>query len=236
VCNFGDGASNQGTFGETMNMAALWRLPIVFMVSNNQFGMGTALERHSAVTDLRRKGEGFGVPGMECDGMDVVDTHAVLTEAVRLAREERQPVLVEAITYRFRGHSMADPEEYRTKEQVEEWRQRDPIEQFASRLEEEGVLDEGEREKLDEEVVARVDQAVAFADDSPFPTPPSLYDDVYVLGDQLQGWYAIDERGAGVRKGEDVRELAAEDAGDMERFREVAGQAQDEDGGDEEDG
>ena len=91
VCNFGDGASNQGTFGETMNLAALWRLPIVFLVSNNQFGMGTSLERHSAVTDLQRKGEGFGVPGMECDGMDVVDTHAVMGEALRVAREERRP-------------------------------------------------------------------------------------------------------------------------------------------------
>src|SRR5947209_15629005 len=86
VCTFGDGASNQGTFGETMNLAALWRLPIVFMVTNNQFGMGTALERHSAVPDLRPKGEAFGVPGMRCDGMDVVDTHAVVGEALRVAR------------------------------------------------------------------------------------------------------------------------------------------------------
>src|SRR3954462_9495485 len=119
LCTFGDGASNQGTFGETLNLAALWKLPVVFMVTNNQFGMGTALERHSAVTDLQVKGEGFGVPGMECDGMDVLDTFHVAQEALRIAREERRPVLVEAITYRFRGHSMADPEEYRTKEQVE---------------------------------------------------------------------------------------------------------------------
>ena len=140
LCTFGDGASNQGTFGETMNLAALWRLPVVFMVTNNQFGMGTALERHSAVTDLQRKGEGFGVPGMECDGMDVLDTHAVTREALRVAREERRPVLVEAITYRFRGHSMADPEEYRTKEQVAQWRTRDPIATFGDRLEAEGVL------------------------------------------------------------------------------------------------
>ncbi len=118
LCTFGDGASNQGTFGETLNIAALWKLPVVFMVTNNQFGMGTALRRHSAVTDLRRKGESLGVPGMRCDGMDVLDTHAVLAEAVRHVREERQPVLVEAITYRFRGHSMADPEQYRTKEEV----------------------------------------------------------------------------------------------------------------------
>ena len=225
VTNFGDGASNQGTFGETMNLAALWSLPVVFLVSNNQFGMGTSLERHSAVTDLQRKGEGFGVPGMECDGMDVVATHAVVGEALRIAREDRRPVLVEAITYRFRGHSMADPEEYRDKEQVQEWRKRDPIETFAKRLEDEGILEEGERDRLDEEIVERVDEAVAFADDSPFPSPESLYDDVYVLGDQVRGWYAIDERGAGVRKGEDVADLASEDAGDKKRYDAVVEEA-----------
>src|SRR3954453_2064371 len=134
VCVFGDGAANQGTFGETLNLAALWHLPVVFMVTNNRFGMGTALERHSAVTDLHRRGEGFGVPGMQCDGMAVLDTYAVICQALKKVREERQPVLVEAITYRFRGHSMADPEEYRTKEQVAEWRKRNPIQVFARRL------------------------------------------------------------------------------------------------------
>ncbi len=192
LCTFGDGASNQGTFGETMNLAALWRLPVVFLVTNNQFGMGTALERHSAVTDLRVKGEGFGVPGVRCDGMDVVDTYNVVGEALRVAREERRPMLVEAVTYRFRGHSMADPEEYRTKEQVEQWRQRDPIELFALRLREAGVLEEGEAERIDAEAIARVDASVAFADASPLPSPDSLYDDVYVLGDQVRGWYSVD--------------------------------------------
>src|SRR3954452_19887438 len=156
LCVFGDGAANQGTFGETLNLAALWRLPIVFMVTNNQFGMGTALERHSAQTDLHRRGEGYGVPGLRCDGMDVADTHEVIGEAVRRAREERQPMLVEALTYRFRGHSMADPEEYRTKEQVAEWRKRDPITTFARRLVEEGVLAYGEPERIDEDMVGRV--------------------------------------------------------------------------------
>src|SRR4051794_37890639 len=118
VCMLGDGASNQGTFGETMNLVALWDLPVVFMVINNQFGMGTALERHSAVTDLSRKAEGYGVPGTRCDGMDVLDVEACVSAALQKAREDRQPQLVEAVTYRFRGHSMADPEEYRTKEEV----------------------------------------------------------------------------------------------------------------------
>jgi pyruvate dehydrogenase E1 component subunit alpha len=191
LCTFGDGASNQGTFGETLNIAALWKLPVVFMVTNNQFGMGTALGRHSAVTDLQRKGESLGVPGMRCDGMDVLDTYAVLTEAIERVREERQPVLVEAITYRFRGHSMADPEQYRTKEEVAHWRERDPLPAFGELLVREGVIDEQERADIDERAIARVDAAVEFADASPFPTPESLYDDVYVLDREVRGWYSV---------------------------------------------
>ena len=209
VCVFGDGASNQGTFGETLNLAALWKLPVVFMVTNNQFGMGTALERHTAQTDLHRRGDGFGVPGMRCDGMDVVETYEVMREAIRRAREDRQPILVEAITYRFRGHSMADPEEYRTKEQVAEWRKRDPITAFADRL---GMSDE-DAKQLDDAAVKRVDDAVAFADKAKFPPPESLYDHIYVMGDQVKGWYSVDERSAGVHKGEDERSLAAAERG-----------------------
>jgi pyruvate dehydrogenase E1 component alpha subunit len=209
LCMFGDGASNQGTFGETLNLAALWRLPVVFMVTNNQFGMGTALQRHSAVTDLRRKGESLGVPGVRCDGMDVLDTHAVLTQALAQVREERRPVLVEAVTYRFRGHSMADPEEYRSKEEVAQWRERDPIPAFGELLEREGVIDAGERAAIDERARAQVDAAVAFAEASPFPAPESLYDDVYVLGDQVRGWYSV--RTSEPRDGEAAAEPAGAD-------------------------
>jgi pyruvate dehydrogenase E1 component alpha subunit len=191
LCTFGDGASNQGTFGETLNLAALWQLPVVFMVTNNQFGMGTALGRHSAVTDLQRKGESLGVPGMRCDGMDVLDTYAVLCEAIERVREQRRPLLVEAVTYRFRGHSMADPEQYRSKEEVAQWRERDPIPAFAERLIAEGVIDETERERIDAAAIARVDAAVEFAEASPFPAPESLYDDVYVLGGASRGWYSV---------------------------------------------
>jgi pyruvate dehydrogenase E1 component alpha subunit len=191
LCTFGDGASNQGTFGETLNLAALWRLPVVFMVTNNQFGMGTSLRRHSAVTDLQRKGESLGVPGMRCDGMDVLDTNAVLGEAVERVREDRRPVLVEAVTYRFRGHSMADPEQYRSKEEVAHWRERDPIPAFAKLLIEEGVIDEAERARIDAEAIARVDRAVEFAEASPFPAPESLYDDVYVLDPNVRGVYSM---------------------------------------------
>src|SRR5688572_28539882 len=203
LCQFGDGASNQGTFGETMNLAALWKLPVVFMITNNQFGMGTSLVRHSAVTDLLRKGEGFGVPGMRCDGMDVPDTYAVTIEALRVAREERRPVLVEAVTYRFRGHSMADPEEYRTKEQVDQWRKRDPLAVFGDQLVAAGILDADERARMDAETIERVDATVAFADASPYPSPNDLYDDIYVLGDQVRGWYSVDERTPTPHRGED---------------------------------
>ena len=146
----------------------------------------------SAVTDLRRKGESLGVPGVRCDGMDVLDTHAVLSEAVARVREERRPLLVEAVTYRFRGHSMADPEQYRTKEEVARWRERDPLPAFAARLVAEGVLDEDERAQIDARAIERVDAAVAFAEASPFPAPESLYDDVYVLDSEVQhGVYSV---------------------------------------------
>jgi pyruvate dehydrogenase E1 component alpha subunit len=175
VCVFGDGAANQGTFGETLNIAALWKLPVVFMVTNNQFGMGTSLERHSAQTDLHVRGEGYGVPGLRCDGMDIVDTYEVMSEAIEKVRGERKPILVEAVTYRFAGHSVADPEEYRDKEQVEQWRERDPIPSYAERLE----LSDEDVKKLDEAAIERVDEAVAFAEDSDFPPPESIYDHVY---------------------------------------------------------
>jgi pyruvate dehydrogenase E1 component alpha subunit len=214
LVQFGDGASNQGTFGETLNLAALWRLPVVFMVTNNQFGMGTSIERHSAVTDLHKRGEGFGVPGMRCDGMDALDTYHVTSEALRIARDERRPMLVEAITYRFRGHSMADPEDYRTKEQVEQWRGRDPLLTFGDRLTAEGVITAEEREQMDADAVSRVDEAVAFADASPHPAPESLYDNVYVLGGQVRGWYSLDERSPEPHKGEDERAMAQHDPPD----------------------
>jgi pyruvate dehydrogenase E1 component alpha subunit len=209
LCMFGDGASNQGTFGESMNLAALWSLPVVFMVINNQFGMGTALERHSAVTDLSKKAEGFGVPGTQCDGMDVLDVHACVTQALKKAREEREPQLVEAVTYRFRGHSMADPEEYRTKEQVEEWRKRDPINAFKERLVGEDVLSEEDVQKLDAKAMERIDEAVEFADNSPFPDLDSLYDDIYVYGEQVRGWYSVDARSPEPHRGERERESGA---------------------------
>jgi hypothetical protein len=128
---------------------------------------------------------------------------------------------------------MADPEEYRSKEQVEEWRKRDPITTFARRLVEEDVLDEGEPERMDGAVVKRVDEAVAFADDSPFPPPEALYDDIYVLGDQVKGWYSVDERSAGVHRGEHERDIAAAERGPQGAYEEAVAQASREDVGTE---
>ncbi len=226
LCTFGDGACNQGTFGETLNLAALWRLPVVFMVTNNQFGMGTALRRHSAVTDLQRKGESLGVPGTRCDGMDVLDTHGVVSEAVERVREERTPLLVEAVTYRFRGHSMADPERYRSKEEVEQWRARDPIPAFAELLERDGVLDEAARARIDDEAMQRVDAAVEFADASPLPAAQSLYEDVYVLDRDVRGSYSLHTRE--LRPAEpDADEEGAEAEGGVAARAEVARQMTD---------
>ena len=161
--------------------------------------------------------------------MDVLETYTTMREAIRRAREDRQPILVEAVTYRFRGHSMADPEEYRTKEQVAEWRKRDPINTFADRLLRDGVLEEGEPEKLDEATVARIDQAVKFADDAAFPAPESLYDHIYVLGDQVQGWYSVDERSAGVHRGEHERSLTEAERGPLAPYHEAVEAANRED-------
>ena len=142
VCMFGDGASNTGNFGETMNLAALWKLPVLFLVENNLYGMGTSVERHSAQTDLSEKAEGYGIPGERIDGMDVLAVREAVAEGIRLAREESRPTLLEAFTYRFRGHSAADPEVYREREEVDEWREKDPIETFAQRCIDDGVLGE----------------------------------------------------------------------------------------------
>lgn len=215
VCMFGDGASNTGNFGETMNLAALWKLPVLFLVENNLYGMGTAVERHSAQTDLSQKAEGYGIPGRRVDGMDVVAVREGVAAGLQAAREEERPTLLEAFTYRFRGHSAADPEVYREREEVEEWREKDPIENFARRCVAAGVL--GEREvaqarELAEEEVAR---AVEFAEASPEPPLDTMYEHLYALTDYPGGWYAVDERSPEPHRGEHEAEMP-------ERARELA--------------
>ncbi len=201
VCMFGDGASNAGNFGETMNLAALWSLPVVFLVENNLYGMGTSVERHSAQTDLSKKAEGYGVPGKRIDGMDVLAVREAVAEHIRIAREERRPTLVEAFTYRFRGHSAADPEIYREKKEVEEWRSRDPIESFAGQCIAEDLLEASDVEEIRARAEETVMAAVEFADNSPEPPLESLYDNLYVVSDTM-GWYAVDERTPEPHRGE----------------------------------
>jgi pyruvate dehydrogenase E1 component alpha subunit len=201
VCVFGDGASNAGNFGETMNLAALWKLPILFLVENNLYGMGTSVERHSAQTDLSKKAEGYGISGRRIDGMDVIEVREAVAEGIRLAREEQAPTLLEAFTYRYRGHSAADPEVYREREEVEEWQRRDPIESFAGRCLEEGVLDEGQVQEAREKAEESVRAAVEFAEASPEPALDTLYENLYVL-DSESAWYAVDERSPEPHRGE----------------------------------
>jgi pyruvate dehydrogenase E1 component alpha subunit len=206
VCMFGDGASNTGNFGETMNLAALWKLPVLFLVENNLYGMGTSVERHSAQTDLSKKAEGYGIPGTRLDGMDVAAVREGVAAGLRAAREESRPTLLEAFTYRYRGHSAADPEVYREREEVEEWRQKDPIETFAERCVEAGVLGEREIRQAREEADVAVEAAVEFAEASPEPALDTLYQSLYIHTDP-GGWYAVDERSPEPHRGEDERRM-----------------------------
>jgi pyruvate dehydrogenase E1 component alpha subunit len=213
VCMFGDGASNTGNFGETMNLAALWKLPVFFLVENNLYGMGTSVERHSAQTDLSKKAKGYGVPGERIDGMDVIAVREGVAEGIRKAREERRPTLLEAFTYRFRGHSAADPEVYREREEVEEWREKDPIETFAKRCVKEGVLGEREVQEVRDKAEERVLAAVEFADNSPEPALDTLYENLYVL--EGEGWYAVDERSPEPHRGEREEEAMPQTAREL---------------------
>jgi pyruvate dehydrogenase E1 component alpha subunit len=208
VCMFGDGASNTGNFGETMNLAALWKLPIFFLVENNLYGMGTSVERHSAQTDLSKKAEGYGVHGRRVDGMDVIAVREGVEEGLRLAREEQRPTLLEAFTYRYRGHSAADPEVYRERDEVEEWQEKDPIETFASRCVEAGVLGEREVQQVRDAAEAEVKAAVEFAEASPEPALETMYEGLYART-EADGWYAVDERSPQPHRGEREDEIPA---------------------------
>lgn len=201
VCMFGDGASNTGNFGETMNFAALWELPIVFLVENNHYGMGTALERHSATTDLSQKAAGYGIEGEQIDGMDVLEVRERVSSHLEEVRSKGRPSLIEASTYRYRGHSAADPEVYREKSEVEEWREKDPIETFIELCLKDGVLSEEDVEAARREAEETVLAAVKFADQSPEPPLESLYEELYVVSETM-GWYAVDERSSEPHRGE----------------------------------
>jgi pyruvate dehydrogenase E1 component alpha subunit len=180
ACFFGEGATNTGAFFAGLNLAAVWKLPLIAIVENNHYGMGTAVERASAVGDVYRKASAFDIPGVRIDGNDVM---AVRDTVLRMADRSRTgggPQLIEAMTYRFRGHSMGDPQRYRTREEVEEAKARDPVARWRRTLQEDDLASEDELRKIEDEVEAEVEDAVRFAENSPAPDPSELCNDVLV--------------------------------------------------------
>lgn len=180
LCFFGDGAVNEGAFHEALNVSALWDLPVVYIIENNRYGMGTSLDRASSVKDLYQRASAYGMPRREVNGMDLLAVREVLGEAITLARDEKRPTLVEAETYRYRGHSMSDPGKYRSKEEVEQMMQFDPVFHFGQRLVEQERVAQAELDAIDKDAIAQVDAAVKFADESPWPAVETMYEDVYV--------------------------------------------------------
>jgi pyruvate dehydrogenase E1 component alpha subunit len=180
LCFFGDGAVNEGAFHEALNVSALWDLPVVYIIENNRYGMGTSLDRASSVKDLYQRGSAYGIPRRDVNGMDFLAVRTALAEAIDRARKEKRPTLIEAETYRYRGHSMSDPGKYRTKEEVEEMMRYDPIHLFGKRLMEQERIPQAELDALDKDVLAQVEEAVRFTEESPVPPAESLYEDVYV--------------------------------------------------------
>lgn len=175
ACFFGDGAANNGQFFETLNMAALWKLPIIFVVENNKWAIGMSHERATSQPEIYKKASVFNMVGVEVDGMDVLAVRAVAQEAVARARAGEGPTLIEALTYRFRGHSLADPDEMRSKAEKEFWFSRDPIKKFAAYLTEQNLAQEAELKAIDSKIQAVIDDAVKFAENSPEPHPRELY-------------------------------------------------------------
>jgi pyruvate dehydrogenase E1 component alpha subunit len=181
VCLFGDAAVNNGAFHESVNMAAVWKLPVLFICENNRYGMGTAIERTSAVTELWRRASAYDIRGEAVDGMDVVAMRDAVTRAAAECRPEGgKPVLLEARTYRYRGHSMADPATYRTRDEVEQEKRRDPLEVLLGRMRAAGQEPSApEIERIEAEVAREVEEAVRFAEESPDPSPEAIWEDVY---------------------------------------------------------
>lgn len=179
ICFFGDGAIHQGAFHEAMNLAAIWKLPVVFVCENNQYGMGTSVDRASSVKDLYIKGQAYGIPSKIVDGMDVIAVLEEVKAAMDTARKDFQPAFLEIKTYRYKGHSMSDPAKYRTKEETEAFLQQDPILLLKSRMEEAGLITEDQYKELDKELKEQVMQAVEFAENSPEPDLSEMYTDIY---------------------------------------------------------
>ncbi|HVC35807.1 MAG TPA: pyruvate dehydrogenase (acetyl-transferring) E1 component subunit alpha [Chloroflexota bacterium] len=184
---FGEGATNIGAFSESMNLAELWNLPIVFLCVNNRYAMGKPVEEETAVTEIWRKACAYDMAAERVDGMDILAVYEAATRAVDRARQEHGPTLLEAVTYRFRGHSMADAGTvYRTTEEIEQWRGRDPIVSFREKLEQADLLSASRAHEIDQAVDQTIEDAVRFADESPFPSTSTLYESVYCESGETQ--------------------------------------------------
>jgi pyruvate dehydrogenase E1 component alpha subunit len=185
VCLFGDAAVNNGAFHESLNMAAVWKLPVIFVCENNRYGMGTAMERTSAVAEVWRRASAYDIRGEAVDGMDVLAVRdAVARAAAECRPRDGKPVLLEARTYRYRGHSMADPATYRTRDEVEQEKRRDPLDVLLSRMRATGAdVSQQELERLEADVAREIEEAVAFAEESPAPGPETIWEDVYASPD-----------------------------------------------------
>jgi pyruvate dehydrogenase E1 component alpha subunit len=197
MCVLGEGAVSNGIFGESLNLTALWNLPVVLVITRGLSGVASSGDAAAASADLQRKVEGLGVKTLACDGMDVVDTQAVCAEAVRIARTERRPVLVEATNHRAPTVSMADPTLRKDdKEAVAAWKARDPLQGFGDRLVNVGLLETSERARIQMQANSVIEQAVSFAGRSPHPEPTALYDEVYLAnGADTGAWYGVDALG-----------------------------------------
>jgi pyruvate dehydrogenase E1 component alpha subunit len=183
ICYMGDGAVRQGALHETFNMAMLWKLPVIFVIENNGYAMGTSVERTSNVTELYKLGLAYDMPSEAVDAMRVEAVHLAVAKAAERARKGEGPTLLEFRTYRYKGHSMSDPAKYRTREEVEAYKKLDPIEQVRATLLEKGFATEADLEAIDDRVKAQVEESVRFAEDSPFPDPEEAFKDVYVQSD-----------------------------------------------------
>lgn len=183
ICYMGDGAVRQGALNETFNMAMLWKLPVVFVCENNGYAMGTSVARTTNMMDIYKIGLGFDMPCAPVDGMDPAAVHNAMDEAVQRARRGEGPTFLEVRTYRYKGHSMSDPAKYRTKEELQEYKERDPIEVIRKTILENKYADEAWFEEINQKVKEIVDDAVKFAEESPWPEPEELYHDVYAQED-----------------------------------------------------
>jgi len=180
ACFFGDGAVNQGTFHEGLNWARLWELPVLFVCENNFYGIGTEVHRSSAIPEIHKRTCGYDIPSEKVDGMDVIAVYKAVKRAAEWVREHKRPYLIEAVTYRFRGHSMADPAKYRSAAEHEVWKARDPIPNFGRKLVEEGVASQARLDEILAAARATVAEAVKFAEESPWPADKEVWEDIYV--------------------------------------------------------